>query len=86
MNAADALAVSMLAVIFIALGMVGLLVFQMSRGNPRRNADVECLIEEALAEDDAPLHEDFPDAATAGGSKEPEPWERGADWWKDPSK
>ena len=85
MNAADALALTMLAVIFIALGMVGLLVFQLSRGNPQRNTDVECLIEEALAEHDAPQHEDFPDAAAAGGTPTPEPWERGADWWKNPN-
>lgn len=80
MSAADALAVTMVAVLAFALGSLAMMFFVMDR-NARRNMDRLELPEEEVEEREEPRTK-----PTSAGSDEPpppEPWEKKADWWKD---
>ncbi len=76
MNAIDALAISMLAVLLAAFGVVALLFMSMARNASRRDLELERLMQEATAENDH--------APSPAGAKEPRraAWEREVDWWK----
>lgn len=75
MTAIDAFALTMLAVIFLSFGVVGLLFFNMARSASRRDPEIEELMHEAIAGDE--------DAVPPGPTASPhEAWEREGDWWK----
>lgn len=81
MNAADALALSMLAVVLTAFGVLGLLLFQMCRHGARRDPHVEQLIEESI-NDEPPNPNPSRDPQATPPNLLPQPWERQPDWWK----
>jgi len=76
-TASDAFALSMLAVIFLGLGVVGMLLLCMAKHACRRNLEVENLIEEVTTQQK-------PKPTPVSKSRQPkrEPWEKDSDWWK----
>lgn len=77
-SAADGFAIAMIGMIFLSLGVVGLLVFCMRRNACRRDHEVDDLLDE-MAEDEKGKS---PAPARGKAPKTGEPWEREADWWK----
>lgn len=76
MNPIDALAISMLAVICLSFGVVGLLFIKMARNASRHDPQVEELIHDALDEGKPP------EPAAPAKSPPLDAWEREGDWWK----
>lgn len=75
MTAIDAFALTMLAVIFLSFGVVGLLFLSMARNASRRDPEIEKLMHQAIAGDE----DAGPPAPTASPGAA---WEREGDWWK----
>ncbi len=77
-SAADAFAIMMLMVIFLAFGTIGLLFHCMKRAAAKRDPHVDALLEE--------LENDEREASKLARQGPPppsaQPWEREADWWK----
>lgn len=75
MNATDALALSMLAVIFTGFAVIALLFLCMARNAARRDLELERLMHDAAA-----------GANRARGSRSKSrargAWERDGEWWK----
>ncbi len=76
MSAIDAFALSMLTVVFLSFGMIGLLFLNMARRASRRDLELEQLIQEV-----ATKSEDSTSIRPNNQSTE-ESWEREVDWWK----
>lgn len=77
MNAIDAFAISMLAVVFAGFGVVAILFVNMARHAGKRDIQLEELMQEALEAD--------PKSQAATPSKPAAPrdaWERDGDWWQ----
>ncbi len=69
----------MLAMIFLSMGVVGMLLLCMKRNAAKRDPHVDRLLEEM---EEAEKQEAL--AKTRGPApKIAEPWERNADWWKE---
>ncbi len=78
-TAADGLVIAMLVVMFLAMGVVALLFLTIRRSAARRNHEVEDLLDELSAEENAPHSAPVIPENRAAAS---EPWERDGDWWK----
>lgn len=76
-SAADGFILAMLATVALGLAVIGLLFWCMRRSAALRDPQVEELLEE-LAEDEK---RQKPSSAE---TSQMEPWERDADWWKQP--
>ncbi len=76
-SAADGFAIAMLAMIFLSMGVIGVLLLCMRRSASRRDRHVDELFDE-MEEDERKQ-----ELARANPEKKPEvPWERDGDWWK----
>jgi len=73
----DAFALSMLAVISLGLGVVGMLLLCMAKHACCRDFEVENLIEEVTT-----MGKPKPAPATKSRPSNREPWEKDGDWWK----
>lgn len=77
-TAADAFAIMMLMVIFLAFGTIGLLFHCMRRAAAKRDPHVDALLEELELEE----REARKPARQGPPQPVAQPWEREADWWK----
>lgn len=77
-EASDAFAVMMLAVIGLAMGTVALLFFCMKRAAARRDPQVDALLDEVESEEREALRL----ARAEAPARDAAPWEREGDWWK----
>jgi ABC-type lipoprotein release transport system permease subunit len=76
MNAIDAFAISMLAVIFTGFGVIALLFLSMARNGSRRDLELEKLMHDAVAENERQGQSLHPSRPAR------EAWARDEDWWK----
>ncbi len=78
LSAADGFVITMLVMMAISLGVLGVMVLCMRRAAARRDRQVDELLEEIAEaekrEKQAPAGGENPNPA--------EPWEREGDWWK----
>lgn len=78
LSAADGFVITMLVMMGISLGVLGVMVLCMRRNAARRDHQVDELLDE-VAEAEASEKR----AAAGGENPNPaEPWEREGDWWK----
>lgn len=76
-SASDALAISMLGVIFLAMAVIALLFLCMRRNASRRDQHVDDLFDE-MEEDERKA-----EVARSNPEKKPDaPWEKDGEWWK----
>ena len=78
LTASDGFAIAMLAMVVASMGVLAMLGFCMFRNAARRDPQVDGLLEEMERKDREsrlPPPGDKP-------SRENEPWEKDADWWK----
>jgi hypothetical protein len=73
----DAFALAMLGVIFLGLGVVGMLLLCMAKHACRRDFEVENLIEEVTA-----MEKTNRAPVTKSHLPNQEPWEKDGDWWR----
>ncbi len=78
-TAVDAMALTMLGVMFLGFGVISLIFLNIRRHATRRDAELEALLEEVEAEAEKPQEEK---PAPVPETPPREPWERETDWWK----
>ena len=71
----DVFAITMLGVIFLSFGVIGLLLWCMKRNVARRNVHVDALLEELDAQE-------ISVEPVGAKSARSNAWEKDADWWK----
>ena len=82
LTAADGLVITMLSMIVVSFGIIGVLILSMRWNASRGDPHVEELLREIEEEEKHGKHASAP--GEAGEKAKPsEPWEREADWWKE---